>query len=943
MKLKYLFLIAVIIYVNKGIKAQDEKIRPLQASNNLWGYKDLENKIVVKPIFDNVTPLIRDFYEVDPKELNVIELLQNTEEITFFKNPIGIVIKGDSLGIVDHQGKFILNPIKCKLRTIYQESEIKFVENLEESSDDYGKIALITQSGLFISPFLSYTLEEYEGGRLEPHLYYYCSQMVTDIFLRAYNGSQNIFFNQTDGFIKNFPDSIALSLISDGYYFIKNTQKQKLDLFHNDTHIKSIDIPEKYHRPTYYTKGIFSMTNGENTILMDTVGKIYYTVDDGYLEGINDHGHARVGKNGKIFYIDHNGREVFETKVGDEYYSEKDGYYLVQEDSITYFNTNFEKLRSLRRKNEDEVKNIGDSLSDLFYNVCQDSLYFLNFKVKKLTDFENIKIHEFENGKYGIVEFEFESGHYFYSKCSKEPFFPYEAIHDIKYIGNDIFFVYIEQDVIVHHFLKGKIGKFDNSHFGSFLFQGKKYYYSANNDNQDVVIYDESFNKFNRNYNGFNTTLDGIQCGISHFIEKGKFLFEVFGSRGNINFEKLDPNFAFENIRFWLHKDFKDSYSIYLGVRDTFSFHIVELNFSNIIENPQDYKVHQYILEFDPHHNVQTKQKFLDKRFHPELTVLDSLICVETSEKESVCLDLNKRAITKIDNTTLYPETYSYFYNRRVKIDCFDVGYIDKQGKQVIPLIYNLNHWTSFKYGVAIVSRLKSQEDLELEYGLIDTMGKLLIPMSDCVLNFDHLGKIIVKECRNSDDGYSKFSFYDLKGNFLADFEYVVNRNNYLYASLPSGGNRLFTGDINSYIDVDDAVEKNDQLWAKKDGLEYTFDGSKLVLTSLPLFKVNKQKHFFLTPEMTIQVDDSFLTFVQNGSKSEVIVEGEISQIDFVNGFVYIKDKYYDILIYDFEGKKILESNHFEVEYFPKYKLFIKHRYNDISQRSIYKYHYINN
>jgi hypothetical protein len=202
---------------------------------------------------------------------------------------------------------------------------------------------------------------------------------------------------------------------------------------------------------------------------------------------------------------------------------------------------------------------------------------------------------------------------------------------------------------------------------------------------------------------------------------------------------------------------------------------------------------------------------------------------------------------------------------------------------------------------------------------------------------------MIVKECRNSDDGYNKFSFFDLKGNFLADFEYVVNRNNYLYASLPSGGNRLFNGDINSYIDVDDAVEKNDQLWAKKDGIEYTFDGNKLVPTSLLLFKVNKQEHYFLTQEMTIQVDDSFLTFVQNGSKAEVTMEGEVGQIDYENGFVYIEDKYRDILIYDFKGKKILESNNWEVEYFPKFKLFIKHRYNDISQRSIYKYYYINN
>jgi hypothetical protein len=220
-------------------------------------------------------------------------------------------------------------------------------------------------------------------------------------------------------------------------------------------------------------------------------------------------------------------------------------------------------------------------------------------------------------------------------------------------------------------------------------------------------------------------------------------------------------------------------------------------------------------------------------------------------------------------------------------------------------------------------------------------MGRLLIPLSDCELKFDHTGKIIVKECRNSDDGFSKFSFYDLNGNFLDRFQYVDRGNNYLFASLTSGGYRVFTGDINSFVDVDDAVVKNDRLWVIKDGKEYTFDGNKLVLMDLPIFRLNKQKHYFLSRDITIQVDGDLLTFVEKNTTPISFVEGSVNKIDYQNGFIYIEDKYRDILVYNFKGEQLFEANHFEVEYFPKYKLFIRQGYDNIKQRTIYQYHYV--
>ncbi|MBK9255425.1 MAG: hypothetical protein IPM42_08060 [Saprospiraceae bacterium] len=945
-KLKYFFLMTLVTFLNTFTIGQNEKIKPVIGPDNLWGYRDLGNNIVVTPIFDNVTPLVSNFYEVEPKQLNVKDLLRYTGEITFFRNPIGIVIKSDSLGIVDHQGKFLLNPMKCKLRTIYQESEMKFVENLEEESDDYGKIALISQSGLFISPFIMCQVEDYEVHNPNHHQYYYRQQELENLLLLGCKESYNMFINQKDGFIKQVPDSIYFTLATDGYYFVENTQKQKIDLFHNDTHIKSIDMPEKYGGLTYFTKGIFSLTNDTNIILMDTSGRAFYTIENGYLEGINDHGHARIGQNRRIIYIDAKGKQIFETSASESFFSNKDGYHFRQEDSIIYFDKNFNKIASVATESEENYNPNSQINGELFFSLCQDSFYFLELTKKKIYNFRSIKMYEYENGKYNIIEFEFENGHYFYSKCGKEPFFIYDGVYDFKYIGNDIFFIYIGNDVIVYHYLNGELGKFGNGKLNPLTFQGKKYFYSKDYDTGDINIYDQSFKKLNGNYDhsykNFYATYNGIECGIFPFIENGRLLFEIFGFKGVMNLENLDPNFALKNVALWHHKNMVDSYSVYMGIRDTFSFHIVELNFSNIIENPQDYKVYQFLLEFDPLHTTQTKQNFLDRKNLAQATILDSLICVMLTDEKSICLDLNKRANIQIDNTVLYPETHTYYYNRRVKIDCYDLGYIDKEGRQVIPLIYSKNdYWTSFKYGVAIAMKYKNVDSSERLFCLIDTMGRLLIPLSDCELKFDHLGKIIVKKCRNSDDGFSKFYFYDLKGNFLDDFEYGDNGNNYLYASLHSGGSRVFTGDINSYVDVDDAVVKNDQLWVKKDGKEYTFNGSELVPVSLPLLRLNKQRHYFLTREITIQIEDDLLTFVEKNKTPISSVVGSIYKIDYENGFVYIEDKYRCILVYSFIGEKLFEAKHFDVEYFPKYKFFIHHRFDDIKQRSIYHYHYI--
>lgn len=930
-------MVTLITLLSTVAIGQNGKIKPIVGSNNFWGYQDLNRNIVVNPIFDVVTPMINNFYEIAPQQLDMTELLLNSDN-TFFRNPIGVVIKGDSLGIVDHQGKFLLNPLKCKLRTIVQNRDIKIVENLEEASEDYGKIALISESGLFITPFMMCQLEEYEGSSLEPHEYYYRHNAVEDFFLTGCKESYNIFINQTDGFIKYIPDSLYIVLATDGYYFVKNGQI--IDLFHNDTYIKSIILPENYHHLIYYTNGIFSVKNEEqNTILMDTSGSVYYSFENGYLEGINDHGHARIGQNNKILYIDNKGRQVFETNIGVEYFSNKEGYHLYEGDSIVYYDKMFNKISNVISKNEEDNYSSNAMNYDVFLSLCHDSFYYIEMIRKNTPDFKYIKTHEFENGKYNIIEFVFYNAKYLYTKCSTEPFFPYENIYNFEYIGNDIFFIYIDNQVIVYHYLNGELSKFDYQNFDNFIFQGKKYYYAnINNEIQNFEIYDNTFKKFSITYNNIQKTYDGIECRLSPSIENGKFVFEIFGHKGLINFEKLDPNFALENIKFWHYRNMSTSYSIFMGIRDTFSFHIVELNFPNIIEAPQVYEIHQFSLEFDPSHSAQTLKNFINSKNLVNTTILDSLICVKMSDEQSICLNLNKRIITKIDNDALHPERYAYYYNRRVKFDCFDVGYTDKQGKQVIPLIYNANDWTSFRYGVAIVTRLKNQE---LEYGLIDTIGSLLIPFSDYRLKFDHQGKIVIKEYRNSDSGYIKYYFYDLTGKFLDKFNYVESGSDFLFASLPFGGYRVFIGDFKSYIDVDKAVVKNDQLWVKKDSLEFIFSENKLIPWNEPNFNLDKGSKYKLNEKMTIMIDGEFLIFVHNNQTLISFIEGSVSKIDYNNSFVYIEDKFRDIVLYNFKGEKLFDANHSDIEYFPQYKLFILKNYDDIENRSIYRYYYI--
>lgn len=941
-KLKYPLLLVFLISAWKILDAQTQMIRPSISSGKQWGYQDSNTNIVVDPIFDNVTPMVSNFYDVEPKQLDVKELLNYSDEASFFRNPIGIVIKGDSMGIVDHKGNFLLNPMKCKLRTIYQESEMKFVENLEEESDDYGKIALISQSGLFITPFMMCQIEEYDGGRLEPHQYYYRHQAVDDIFLTDCEEPYNIFINQTDGFMKQLPDSLYVIPATDGYYFVENSQKQKIDLFHNDTFIKSIDIAENYSRLTYFTKGIFSMTNDQqNCILMDTSGRVYYAIENGYLEGVNDHGHARVGQNNKIIYVDKKGDLVFETSIGMEYYSNKDGYQLYEGDSIVKFDTMFNKTSIALSRNEEDTNKEYQINRDILFNICQDSTYNKELEAKNIYGYKHIKTYEFDKGKYNIIEFGFGNVKYIYPKCDAKPFFPYEQIYNFEYIENDIFLIYEDQSVIAYHYLNGEIARFPNESLKKFSFQGKEYYYSRDVITQNLDIYNESFIKFERNYKGFEKSYNGIECHLSPKIEKGDFVFEIFGHQGVISFDKLNPNFVIENIKFWHHRNMADSYSIYMGIRDTFSFHIVELNFSNIIENPKDYKVNQYSLEFDPYHTAQTKQNFLDRKNLVKANHLDSLICVMLSDDESICLNLNKKANERIDNSVLYPETHSYYYNRRVKFDCNDVGYVNKQGKQVIPYIFNSNDWTSFKYGVAIVMQLYEVDgSFKRKYGLIDTMGKFLIPLGDCDLKFDHLGKFVVKECNVA--GFSNTYFYDLTGKLIDEYGYVDNNQNYLFAELKSGGYRVFTGNINDFFDVSHVYVKGNKLWVKIDDVEYIVEGNQLVLASQHLFKPNKSINYYLSKEVSIQVDEELLTFVQNHSTPITSIVGNISRIDFKNGFVYISDKFQEMHVYTFSGEKLFNAKHYEIEYYPAYKLFIWVAYNRNLQRETYQYYYVN-
>lgn len=134
---------------------------------------------------------------------------------------------------------------------------------------------------------------------------------------------------------------------------------------------------------------------------------------------------------------------------------------------------------------------------------------------------------------------------------------------------------------------------------------------------------------------------------------------------------------------------------------------------------------------------------------------------------------------------------------------------------------------------------------------------------------------------------------------------------------------------------------KNDQLWVKKDGLEFIFNENKLIPWNEPNFNLDKGSNYKLNEKMTIMIDGEFLIFVHNNQTLISFIEGSVSKIDYNNAFVYIEDKFRDAVLYNFNGEKLFDANHSDIEYFPQNKLFILKNYDDIENRSIYRYYYI--
>ena len=915
-----IFLIFNMAFITK-LSAQNT--RPFK-DKNLWGYKDKSGWVKLKPKYDIATPMLNNFYHIEPLSTHIDELLDDGQETAYFTNPIGIIFKGDSLGLVNHNGEVLQNPIKCRLTTIYQHEEMKFIENLEPESEYYGKFALIYKSGLHVSPFIFCDIEEWDGGYVNHHMNFGSLHEIKDVLLLNCDGGTKVFMNQTDGFQKEFSNTVFISLASNGYYFIQNSSK--IDLYHNDKYIKSITLPEKTNYWEYSNFGILALfSEDEHITLIDTSGRIIYENAEGNFLGINGHGHGKFCHNDTCFIIDIEGR-VLQKTTNVEFSSTKDGYISYSNTETTYYDKFFRIIEETVIQSETDKTN-QEIDPKYYFNLCENFDFVSDMQKKMIVNLMWMVRHELDKGKYVINEVKSETNIYFLNECSADPFFPESNITSFEYKGNDIFFLYTSTGLTIYDASEKWTKNLDSTPFDQFTFQGKTYYVIKENYySENMEIYNESFTRIERKFRNIDIKSKRINYLPIISQTSNSLRFKIFDiDEKEIPFKKLSPELAFANIKFTLFTEFDSSSSVFIGIKDTFSFHIIEINFLNIIEAPEHYRINEYTLEYDSTFHKQLLSDYLSGKADYKTFMNDTLLCAIVNNGLPVCFNVFNKKILQIPDEKLFPEKHAIYHNRLLTVDCFDVGYKNSHGELVIPFKYNINYTTNFKGGTAIVT--KRDENNTLLYALIDTSDQILIPFSSCYLRFNFSGQLVIKDCHKEKSDI--YWLYDNYGNLLEQSEYIGDFTHFVIISTKDNRYRVYTTTADDFFDIDkykvlDWQSDSEQLLVKIGGREYQLVKNELV-ELVDLKSTNKKKDYrvVLNQKRSLLLDGGIITFMDPNDNAAVSFSGSLSRVDYINEHLWLKNRLDEVVLFDYNGKMLINSSYDNLQYYPQHNFYI--------------------
>lgn len=922
-------VLCILIIVMSNIQPKTQSLRVFK-DNNHFGYKDHKGEVKLKANNDIATPLIHDFVNVDIESFQIEELLTNYEEGGYFLNPVGIFVTNDSIGLINYKGDILMDPIKCRIISSYQAEEMKFIENLEPESKHFGKFALIFKSGMHISPFIFCDSESWEDGYGHPHMRFLGENGVKDIITFDCEG-RKLFMNQSDGFSQFISDTTDYTLINNGYYIVHTPSR--LSLYHNDKFVRYLSVSEKINRIEYADFGVLVLTNEEGvTTLMDTTGTIIYQHPKGDFYGINGHGHARFCDEETCTYVDIQGKLIKKTGIN-EIFSTEEGYNEYIDSELVEYDKNFKALRK-RSLNEDIFDPEMTVDYEIYKLLCQNDDFILALKEMNFKYPQMILRHSLEQGKYTFIEIKAESRSYFFKECSVEPFFPDFNTYSFEYKGNDIFYLSNDDYLSVYHAEKGWIKNFDEKFPEAFIYKNKTYYaltsFEEASGEYKTKIFDSNFTELTGEFRNFELHSNFFWYFPNLSYVKKNLYFQLHKEKEVIPFNNMAPELAFRNAKFIAYRDFTSSSSVFLQIRDTFLVYLIEINFPDIIERPEIFSFNQYTIHFDDIHNEELVTTFLNGSPGINNKGKDSLLCFDMNKGDPPCFNVFNKKIIKGSEEVLFPETSLFYYNRKLSIkDCFYVGYIDRNGNEVIPHHYTINDKTSFKYGTAIVTK---QIEQKIYYGLIDTSGNFLIPLMPCRLSFEHEGDFVVSSCHNEDQ-QNVYYLYDTFGRLLYEAGYLSVHKDFIVTDVKNGGYHIYIKNDGSFFDVDNVNSMTDSILLKDvrveiAGLEYKIENMELVKVKYEPGQPNKEIQILLKSGNFLCNGKDAVYYFNSAKEVFSVIPGTINSVDYQNDYVWVNNTFGKKTLVDFNGITLFTSNHSDHEYYSNCNCFMGKNYN---------------
>ena len=437
----YTILLIIIIYCANIVIVNAQTSTELipYRQGKLWGYADVEGKIIVAPTYDKVSFFgynyesysMEEFYSIPESDFQTASFINTESNDDEFSNPIAFVKKGNAIGIMNIKGELILPPIQARyLQLIYKRNgiyEVHGKSNNEGEGDEMEnvKCAYLFDNNLKCTPLVFTTCIEC-GYNLHSESTNYSGFDDLNLKYIIVRKDKKQFLLKNDGKIEGSIsfDKISMFendwLIGTNHYENSKGDSKSQSLLWNVKNGMKLDLGNSISVLSG-GNGFFNIRRNDSLFVLNTSGSMKYLKDVNFISNYTKDGIALLGGNdGILRLITNKGDWVYNNKSvnpytsimykNEKYWLSKEGFQYFQFDPktknfIAHYDEIPKKIELFDKEYFEVVEGNKYGLMDLSEKIVLDYNYDKPFEV-----FDTVKkyIKVSKGGKQGLLNNNFK-------------------------------------------------------------------------------------------------------------------------------------------------------------------------------------------------------------------------------------------------------------------------------------------------------------------------------------------------------------------------------------------------------------------------------------------------------------------------------------------------------------------------------------------------------